>query len=117
MRASLAFSERKPLDLFLGLRSFYSLHPRLYRFIAFGDKKGSHPISYSCQQENHCMRQETSTLSLARMRLAPSSSHPVVVSCSIFSYTRKFSFASGSYLWHFFGVEIRKTSFRHPYSV
>jgi hypothetical protein len=39
MRELLAFSERKPLDRFLGLRSFHSLHPRLYRSVAFGDKK------------------------------------------------------------------------------
>jgi hypothetical protein len=40
MLTLLAFSERKLLDAFLGLRSFHSLHPRLYRFVAVGDKKG-----------------------------------------------------------------------------
>ena len=36
----LAFSERKMSRPVLGFRSFHSLHPRLYKFIAVGDKKG-----------------------------------------------------------------------------
>ena len=32
----LPFSELKRFDLFLGFRSFHSLHPRLNKLVAFG---------------------------------------------------------------------------------
>ncbi len=35
----LPFRERKLLSINLGFRSFHSLHPRLYTFVAFGDQK------------------------------------------------------------------------------